>query len=215
MTKSHRIEWVDIAKGIAIILMVMGHEVKNQWIYTVIFSFHMPLFFILSGYTSSSVKSFSKLKVKLSNSFKRIWLLASLMVVLLGLEYKTIYSTFNFKQQVLLGIYWGSNIYSIGAICAGVMWFLFVFFWAKLVFDLFQIIMRQWCSGLFLLFSSIISMYLCNGFQHWLPQTFDIVPIAALFMWCGHFIRHHLESLSMLQKKIALILSLVIWITCL
>lgn len=50
MVSSKRIEWVDIAKGIAIILMVVGHEIGgNARIF--IFSFHMPLFFILSGFT--------------------------------------------------------------------------------------------------------------------------------------------------------------------
>lgn len=52
-----RIEWVDIAKGIAIMLMVIGHEVSNGLVYALIFSFHMPLFFILSGYTSHRVTS--------------------------------------------------------------------------------------------------------------------------------------------------------------
>lgn len=40
-----RIDWIDIAKGIGIFLMVMGHtsipKLGGHWIY----SFHMPLFF--------------------------------------------------------------------------------------------------------------------------------------------------------------------------
>lgn len=38
-----RLEWVDIAKGIAIILMIVGHEIGNKSIIALIFSFHMPL----------------------------------------------------------------------------------------------------------------------------------------------------------------------------
>ena len=46
-----RIEWVDIAKGIGIILVVFGHikYIYCDEIYLVIKQFHMPLFFI-SGY---------------------------------------------------------------------------------------------------------------------------------------------------------------------
>ncbi len=49
-----RIEWVDIAKGIGIILVIIGHvntfnSSVKEWIY----SFHMPLFFILAGVTIS------------------------------------------------------------------------------------------------------------------------------------------------------------------
>ena len=47
MVGKKRIEWVDIAKGIAILLMVIGHEVPSGLLYVFIFSFHMPLFFIL------------------------------------------------------------------------------------------------------------------------------------------------------------------------
>lgn len=44
-----RAEWIDVLKGIGIILVVIGHvNTKGflvQWLYT----FHMPLFFALSG----------------------------------------------------------------------------------------------------------------------------------------------------------------------
>lgn len=45
-----RIEFIDIAKGIGIILMVIGHTNPPQYVFNYIYIFHMPLFFILSGY---------------------------------------------------------------------------------------------------------------------------------------------------------------------
>lgn len=60
-----RIVWVDIAKGLSILMMVISHEMPtNSFYYALIFSFHMPLFFILSGYTSREVRSLSKLWTK-------------------------------------------------------------------------------------------------------------------------------------------------------
>ena len=62
--KEKRIEWVDIAKGIAILLVIIGHTVKfGSLSRNIIFSFHMPLFFILSGYTfrpATNAKTFFK-----------------------------------------------------------------------------------------------------------------------------------------------------------
>lgn len=54
--QSKRIQWIDILKGIAIILVVMGHmpydpscvALKNG-----IYSFHMPLFMLLAGFTAA------------------------------------------------------------------------------------------------------------------------------------------------------------------
>lgn len=49
---SKRLDWIDIAKGIAIILVIVGHTVPNPSpLRHAIFSFHMPVFFILAGYT--------------------------------------------------------------------------------------------------------------------------------------------------------------------
>ena len=57
-----RIRFFDIAKGIAILAVVLGHSAIEandfmpshtaQIILSLCFSFHMPLFFILSGYFS-------------------------------------------------------------------------------------------------------------------------------------------------------------------
>jgi len=47
-----RIGWVDAAKGIGILLVVLGHNQINSYthlFHLLIYSFHMPLFFILAG----------------------------------------------------------------------------------------------------------------------------------------------------------------------
>ena len=48
---NNRIEWIDIAKGIAIILVVYGHAglanipLREKWVC----AFHMPFFFFISS----------------------------------------------------------------------------------------------------------------------------------------------------------------------
>jgi fucose 4-O-acetylase-like acetyltransferase len=53
MFKSGRSNFIDVAKGIGISLVVLGHNTvllpKGTKMISVIFSFHMPLFFFLSG----------------------------------------------------------------------------------------------------------------------------------------------------------------------
>ena len=54
-----RLVFIDNAKGIGIILMILGHipnmpEFFHSWIY----SFHMPLFFFISGYLFNEKKYF-------------------------------------------------------------------------------------------------------------------------------------------------------------
>lgn len=46
-----RIQWIDIARGIAILMVVLGHCIGNldDSVNQFILAFHMPLFFFLSG----------------------------------------------------------------------------------------------------------------------------------------------------------------------
>ena len=59
-TQDVRKDWVDIARGIGIILVVYGHALRGHfplphrpsWASSqdaIIYSFHMPLFFVLAG----------------------------------------------------------------------------------------------------------------------------------------------------------------------
>ena len=51
MNNNNRKQWVDIAKGMGIILVVLAHALdKESIIWRIINQFHMPLFYMISGY---------------------------------------------------------------------------------------------------------------------------------------------------------------------
>lgn len=47
--EKERLSWLDVLKGIGIILVVMGHIYSNSIIFNWLYSFHMPLFFFAAG----------------------------------------------------------------------------------------------------------------------------------------------------------------------
>lgn len=48
---TERLEFLDVSKGIGILLVVIGHHLEvSPWLTIWIYSFHMPLFFIISGW---------------------------------------------------------------------------------------------------------------------------------------------------------------------
>src|SRR6266545_108761 len=58
---SKRIEYLDIARGIGILLVVLGHNdlgAISPFAHQVTYSFHIPLFFFLSGYFINTSISF-------------------------------------------------------------------------------------------------------------------------------------------------------------
>lgn len=50
MMNKVRIEWMDALKGFGMILVIVGHMVVPDIVCKFIYSFHMPLFFAISGY---------------------------------------------------------------------------------------------------------------------------------------------------------------------
>ncbi len=68
MITVNRNQWMDVAKGITILLMVLGHTAIPKSLSNFIYSFHMPLFFIASGWMTNwekySVYEFTIKKVK-------------------------------------------------------------------------------------------------------------------------------------------------------
>lgn len=82
-----RNETVDIAKGLGIVLVILGHLVVGDGLVSKwIFSFHMPLFYFLSGYVMnefiSSEKYVSRVKSLFFHyiSFSAIGLIASFII---------------------------------------------------------------------------------------------------------------------------------------
>ena len=82
-TKTH-IEWLDIAKGLGVLLVVIGHLWYNclfPIVNTIIYSFHMPMFFILSGFVFK--KGNSKFGSFITSKIKRL-ILPTLIFFVLG-----------------------------------------------------------------------------------------------------------------------------------
>ncbi len=67
MKEKKYIKWIDVAKGICLIAVILGH--CNEELVKYVFPFHLPVFFIISGYTISNTKID---KDNLSKKFKRL-----------------------------------------------------------------------------------------------------------------------------------------------
>lgn len=66
---NNRDKTLDIARGFAIVLVVVGHIIQynlignsSSLVFKVIYSFHMPLFFLLSGYVSTFSRKVEDIK---------------------------------------------------------------------------------------------------------------------------------------------------------
>lgn len=92
MVTKQYVEWIDIAKGIGILLVIAGHTIYLG-ISSPLYAFHMPLFFLLSGLVYDKNK-YSKASVFFPAKTKQIlkpwgimWII-SLLVCLIIPEWR-------------------------------------------------------------------------------------------------------------------------------
>lgn len=66
MQNKEYLNWIDVLKGLGIILVILGHLRLSPELVNYIYLFHMPLFFFISGYLMNidSYKSFNQLVKK-------------------------------------------------------------------------------------------------------------------------------------------------------
>ena len=141
--KKKRIEWIDVAKGIAIILVMIGHYVSfGSQIRNFIFAFHMPLFFILSGYTFKFLDDKKEILKKTKKEIIRFLLPAFFLTIIGQIIIKLFWNWNNlsYKASFLLAlkrILWGNGVdydwKGIHFYALGMPWFLITLVIAKLI----------------------------------------------------------------------------------
>ncbi len=87
-----RVHWIDIAKGIAILCVFFGHTVSTpSLLVKFVYLFHMPVFFMLSGYVFSNKRNFKDfLLVKLKTVVLPIFTIGLAGAVLVGAVFQVV-----------------------------------------------------------------------------------------------------------------------------
>lgn len=127
-----RIDYIDIARGIVISLMVLGHSYsKNNMIVHWLYSFHMPFFFIVTGFLSA-LKNEEKGTIVSEIKSKGKTLVFPYFI------WGTIYQLFLGGLQILGGAPIGETlklkIFMVFSMTGSAMWFLPSMFIASILF---------------------------------------------------------------------------------
>lgn len=133
MEKQNRNSYIDIVKGLGMVLVILGHlNVIPQISRAIIYSFHMPLFFILSGLF---LKNYSNFKECFSKTFKTLYV-PFLSVVLFDTIIITIFGIIEGTGIPYLEI--KNNIFVLFGFCFDLInrpvWFLFALFIIKNIY---------------------------------------------------------------------------------
>lgn len=135
---------IDIAKGIAILLVVVGHShCVTGLAHQIIYSFHMPLFFIFAGWFYKK----RDIAVSMKKDFMRLIVPYLVFGGICALKFSVTSAMRHDWQNIIeqfLGILWATTNRSDDLIwgempSTGIIWFLPALFWCKNIYNIISV----------------------------------------------------------------------------
>lgn len=197
MLTSERLYWIDYLKCVAIFFVIFGHISKpGLHEYDIVYSFHMPLFFTISGFLTSIKLSFKEHIVK---QFKSLivptWILS---LIVLPMDIARMYPP---SVQSL-------SIYIFNFVTCNLYWFIPALFFMKVVFYPVMKSGNHLMIGVIVM-SSILIGYIFGDIENQstlvncILSRFRFVP----FFLIGFSLRRHLPKLEVKKSLSTLLIS--------
>lgn len=202
MNGKKRLEYVDVARGIAMICIVLGH-LGNDAINRVVFTFHLPIFFFISGYFLSERGTFKEFTEKKFRAYIVPYNFTCLVITLLALlkaalRHKTLLPEF---------MHWTwATIYAAGTteadpffgIVIGALWFLWATFWGTLILRAVSKL-KPVCR--IIIIGSVFTLCQLTAPIFWLPLDIQAGGTASLFMYLGWLLKKNQLQIETIRDK--------------
>lgn len=200
--KVARIAWVDVAKGIGILLVILGHTVSEvgtlaeQMIRALIFSLHMPLFFILSALTYQFSIDITEFVFKLKKSFKHLIIPALILYgIRILVAISTDYSSIEWKKFLISKmdiLFWSSgsavHLATQNIPAFGIMWFCVVLFFSRELYDFLHLKVSKKVLIFYCVVGTLLGIYI--SYWQWLPLSMDLSFAVLLFLYFGYYLKN-------------------------
>ena len=202
-----RLLWVDYAKAVAIVLMVLGHAglPNTGKVSMIIYMFHMPLFFMLSGYFDNSnklnakdffVKSAKTILVPYFAFYVMSIPFCAASAYLHPELYRYTRDAVDFIYQPLLGMFIGDDrITPHSYMALGALWFLVALFFIKSLFYGIQKLSNRINGrfipvyfGLIMVASALIFLCTKHKLNFW---SLDSIFMSLPFYIIGYFVKRY------------------------
>ncbi len=206
---------VDVAKGIAIIFIILGH-LNVPSINRFVFTFHVPIFYLITGYYLRENKTVAEVIRKKGRTLLIPYAVICLVIITLGTLKGVLQGSglSEFKEWLAASIYGAGgtlnhpfHIRGIGAI-----WFLWALFWGSVFlqvsFKLDERIRPVFIAALFL--TGVITKKWI-----WLPLSLQESACAAFFLYIGFLYRKAEKTLQELPAEVkwfSALFALAVWV---
>lgn len=205
-----RFGFIDSAKGIGIVLVVFAHVIATHVVGAkleeVITSFHMPIFFVLSGLFFSRKDTF---KLFIINKTNRLLVPFFFFFVFYGILAICYYYYRGILSENIHKIVWGC--YYEWVYIGGAIWFLLALWFDYLLFYFVTLVKNKWARLIICLIIGCVGLLL--GYNHielpfWIDTSMTCLPYFTL----GYIIKNHSNLLERGEKDKYDILYVIVFI---
>lgn len=216
--KGKRLEWIDTARGIAMLCVILGH-MNIGGLKHIIFSFHMPLFFLLGGFFLKPQK-ISALTAKKAKHLLIPYLFTGICLLLLSqitnlvkmmLYREDVYSAEYLFVEWLKAILLGSGgrtdfLWVSSDIFIGAVWFLLALFFSELIVCS---VGQQKFAWVYLL--GIAGLGVLSAKYFWLPLSIQSAAVATVYVRIGYHYSQGSKINCIIKNKKVIIGCFILW----
>ena len=222
-----RLDYIDVARGLGMICIILGH-LGNDQINRVVYTFHVPIFFLISGFFISNkqdIKTFCKKRAK---SLLVPYVAAAAVLIVLGAI-----------ESMFIGISWygadtwfasmtsGAGSWGLAALygagtttevtfgnrAIGAIWFLWAIFWGSLLLRI-SLSFNKWVRPFFA--AALFAAAVISKNYIWLPFSLQPGMCALLYMYIGWLIwqvKDVVSKVPLWPKILAAAAAVLFWIS--
>ena len=186
MDKTKRLQYLDVSRGLALLFVMIGHNInKESFLYHFVFTFHVPMFFVISGYVY---------RYKKNSYIKDFWQLAipyGVVVLLVMISTKIMGGTpyYGSMRDVLRAALFGYVGTHDGVPLMGGIWFFPTLYFARRFMDfIFVTAKKELHRGILVGMVVLVAVGIAKE-KIWIPLNIDVAMAAVLFMYVGYLLK--------------------------
>lgn len=206
MENKKRLDYIDIGKGVGMLAVVWGHIMLSGWSNLMVYAFHIPLFFFLSG---------MMFKPEKYNSFgaflKRRWETLIIPYFVYSIVTWIIWAGYSYVSNATVESYWMPLFQTVIAQGSGgfmvhnvPLWFVTCLFMVE-VFYYFICKLSDWLNFIVSIIMAVLACHasdlVIEGYRFdLLPWNMEVAFAAVLFYCIGNLLVKHVGLMNLYQS---------------